>query len=228
MIKKKPHESYPVESGDFIRGNDYSPAAVAVILNSDRDKIPRELEMLVRAGAETGAALSGFVQTPNIGFEKMICNIVANPNIRYLVLAGPESAGHLTGEALKALFDNGVDDKKAIVGTEALHAVLYNIPVEYITRFREQVELIDLQFNQDPEIIKKAVWATIQEEPVLFEGKEIFDRGAWPDEPLAKEMVWQVTQPWNASPGSEETKAKERAEKLIEMLKERNRIETGH
>jgi tetrahydromethanopterin S-methyltransferase subunit A len=30
------------------------------------------------------------------------------------VLGGPESAGHLTGEALKALFHNGVDERKRI------------------------------------------------------------------------------------------------------------------
>jgi tetrahydromethanopterin S-methyltransferase subunit A len=66
----------------------------------------------VRAGYESGAALSCTEQRPNIGFEKMICTIIGDPNIRYLVLTGTESEGHLTGEALKALFSNGVDEKK--------------------------------------------------------------------------------------------------------------------
>ncbi len=57
----------------------------------------------MRAGIETGAALSITVQTENIGFENIICNIVANPNIRYMIVGGPESEGHSTGEALKAL-----------------------------------------------------------------------------------------------------------------------------
>ena len=48
-----------------------------------------------------------------------MCNIVANPNIRYLILGGPESAGDLTGEALKALITNGVDKGKRIIGTNA-------------------------------------------------------------------------------------------------------------
>jgi tetrahydromethanopterin S-methyltransferase subunit A len=75
----------------------------------------------VRAGIETGAALSITVQTENIGFENIICNIVANPNIRYMIVGGPESEGHSTGEALKALIHHGVDEKKRIIGTDAPH-----------------------------------------------------------------------------------------------------------
>jgi tetrahydromethanopterin S-methyltransferase subunit A len=58
--------------------------------------IPPEIEILVRTGIESGAALSGTIQTENIGFEKVVCNIVANPNIRYMIVGGPESEGHLT------------------------------------------------------------------------------------------------------------------------------------
>jgi len=59
-----------------------------LIFSYDADKVPLELTNLVRVGAGGGAALSGTVQTENIGFEKIICNIVANPNIRYLILVG--------------------------------------------------------------------------------------------------------------------------------------------
>lgn len=43
--------------------------------------------------------------------KKIVCNVMANPNIRYIIVGGPESEGHLIGEALKALLLNGVDDK---------------------------------------------------------------------------------------------------------------------
>ena len=82
MLKVSPHPDYPPEEGRYIRGNDFSPAAVAIILNCEADKIPRELENLVRAGVESGAALSGTVQTENIGFEKIVCNIVVDRNPR--------------------------------------------------------------------------------------------------------------------------------------------------
>src|SRR5210317_1969302 len=114
MLKVKTHPDYPPEEGRYIRGNDASPVAVAIILCSDADKIPPEIENLVRAGVESGAALSGTVQTVTVGIEKIICNVVANPNIRYLIIGGPESKGHLTGEAMRALVRNGVDEKMRI------------------------------------------------------------------------------------------------------------------
>jgi tetrahydromethanopterin S-methyltransferase subunit A len=70
MLKVKPHLDYPPEEGRYIRGNDASPVAVAIILCSDADKIPTEIENLVRAGIESGVALSGTVQTENIGVVK--------------------------------------------------------------------------------------------------------------------------------------------------------------
>ena len=82
MLKVAPHPDYPPEDGRYVRGNDASPVAVAIILNHDADKIPPEIENLVRAGIESGAALSGTIQTENIGFEKVVCNVVANPNRR--------------------------------------------------------------------------------------------------------------------------------------------------
>ncbi|MCX6701091.1 MAG: hypothetical protein NTV68_14435, partial [Methanomicrobiales archaeon] len=100
MLKVSPHEAYPSEEGRYLRGNDYSPVAVIIILTTDAEEIPPEIERLVRTGVESGAALSGTLQTANIGIEKVICNIVANPNIRFLILGGPESEGHKTGDAV--------------------------------------------------------------------------------------------------------------------------------
>jgi len=62
MLKVDPHPDYPPEAGRYLRGNDLSPVAVAIILNCDADKIPPELENLVRAGIETGATLSGEIK----------------------------------------------------------------------------------------------------------------------------------------------------------------------
>jgi len=69
--------------------------AVVVLLNApygsmppEVQTIPHEIEKLVKAAIETGAALSGTLQTENIGIEKIVCNTVANPNIRYLIVCG--------------------------------------------------------------------------------------------------------------------------------------------
>jgi tetrahydromethanopterin S-methyltransferase subunit A len=221
MLKVDPHPDYPPEEGRYLRGNDASPVAVAIILTTDADKIPPDLERLVRAGLESGGALSGTVQTENVGFEKMVCNIVANPNIRYLVLGGPESEGHSTVEALRAWIYNGVDDKKRIVGTDAPHPFLFNLPMEFIERFREQLTLIDLQFEGDPEAIRSAVWSCYQEEPVEFRGYSLWDPGAYPEPPLSGRITWRVTQPWAEPTDEKEREAANRAKQLIEKLRAR-------
>lgn len=222
MLKVRPPETYPPEEGRYLRGNDLSPVAVAVILNQDEDKIPADIQTLVRTGVESGAALSGTIQTPNIGLEKMICNLVANPNIRYLILGGPESEGHLTGDALKAFFGNGVDGRKRILGTEASHAVLHNLPDEAIERVRKQVTLIDLQFEGDPAVVRKAVWACYQESPTEFRGYSLADPGAFPEPPLDRQTTWRVTQPWLEPQNEGELAAKQKMEALIERLRTRN------
>ncbi|MGI9568459.1 MAG: hypothetical protein ACR2PH_01665 [Desulfobulbia bacterium] len=81
MLKVAPHPDYPPEEVRYVRVNDASPVAVAIILNRDADKIPPEIEILVRTGIESGAALSGTIQAENIGFEKVDCNIVTIPVI---------------------------------------------------------------------------------------------------------------------------------------------------
>ncbi|UCB46062.1 MAG: tetrahydromethanopterin S-methyltransferase subunit A [Spirochaetota bacterium] len=223
MLKVKPHKDYPPEEGRYIRGNDYSPVAVVIVLNRDEDKIPAEIEKLVRVGAESGAALSGTVQTENIGFEKIICNIIANPNIRYAVLSGPESPGHLTGEAFKALFKNGVDKDKRIIGTDSPHPLLYNLPMEYIERIREQITLIDLQFKGTPELIRNAVWSCYQEKPVEFEGYKVYDISAFPKAPLSGKITDRVMQPWLLPKDEKEMEAVERMKKMVEKLRKRSK-----
>src|SRR4030042_684982 len=112
MLKVKIPDGYPPEQGRYVRGNDFSPVVVCVILDDFDFKTPPEITELVMAGIDSGAALAGTLQTENIGMEKMLCNIVANPNIRYVVLCGRESTGHLPGESLLLLKQNGVDENR--------------------------------------------------------------------------------------------------------------------
>ena len=227
ILKVDPHPENPLEDGRYIRGNDYSPVAVVIILTQDEDKIPPEIEKLVRTGAESGAALSGTVQTPNIGIEKIICNVVTNPNIRYIILSGPESEGHKTGDALKSLFKNGVDEKKRIIGTEAKHPLLYNLPFEFIERFLSQISLVDLQLKGTPETIRKAVWSCYQEKPVEFMGYELYDPGAYPEKPLSGKVTQRATRPWAEPEDEKEREAVKKMYKMMKKLKEKNRKEVS-
>jgi tetrahydromethanopterin S-methyltransferase subunit A len=227
MLKVDTHPDYPPEEGCYIRGNDRSPVVVCIILKWDQDKVPPEIEQLVRAGAESGAALSGTLQTENIGLEKIICNVVANPNVRYFILGGPESEGHLTGGAIKALFANGVNEKKEIIGSESPHPFLFNISQEMIDRFLAQLTLVDLQFQGDPNLIRQAVWSCYQEEPVEFRGRTLYDCGAFPEPPLSGSITWKIMQPWGEPRDDKEREAKKRAFALMDMIRERNRQKRG-
>ena len=196
ILKVTPPECYPPEQGRYVRGNDLSPVAVCVILRWPDDQIPPEIEHLVRVGGETGAALAGTLQTENIGLEKMVCNIVANPNIRYLVVCGPESPGHSTGHAVLTLLANGVDENRRIIGCTSPTPFLYNLPDGAIERFRAQVTPIDLIGEGRPEVIRDAVWSCYQEMPTPFGDYELCDPGALPGEPICTSLTWKVAQPW--------------------------------
>ncbi len=209
MLKTRPADGYPPEEGRYVRGNDYSPVAVCVILDTFDFAIPPELNELVMVGTDSGAALSGMLQTENIGLEKMICNIVANPNIRYIVLCGRESSGHLPGEALLALKQDGVDDTKRIIGSKALTPYLSNIPTEPIDRFNQQiVSIINLLCKPgerdtkvaglNPKVVEEAVRSCYQEAPVVFMGYTLYDVGAYPEPAIVHKIVAKLSQPQQA------------------------------
>jgi len=206
MLKVTPPHGYPPEEGRYARGNDFSPVAVCVILDDFDFKIPPGLQELVMAGLDAGAALSGMLQTENVGMEKMICNIVANPNIRYIVLCGRESSGHLPGESLLLLKQNGVDEGNRIVGSSAPTPNLSNIPLEVIDRFRQQIlTIVDLLCQPgekdtkapglDPKVVEKAVWSCYQENPMEFMGYTVYDMGAYPEPAICHKIVSKLTQP---------------------------------
>ena len=213
--KVQPPAQYPPEEGRFVRGNDLSPVAVCVILRYADDDIPDSVERLVRIGVETGAALSGTLQTENVGLEKMICNLVANPNIRWLVICGPESPGHLTGQGIQALMANGIDEDSRIIGAEGPTPHLYNIPRESVARLREQIRLVDLLNEGDPKVIRNAVWSCYQEDPTEFQGQALFDPGAFPADPICGTITWRVAQPWYAPRNADEREAHARLQDFM-------------
>ena len=220
-IKKiKPADGYPPEEGCYLRGNDYSPVAVVVILRWEREKTPPSIEALVRVAIEGGAALAGTLQTENVGLEKVICNLVSNPNIRFLIVCGPETPGHLVGDAILALKENGIDENRRIVGAKAPTPYLFNIPVHYIERFRTQITMIDLVDEGSPEVLRQAVCACYQEEPTSFKDYALCDPGAYPEPPLSGKITMKIADP-QRQPKTDEQRAKmEQAQALMERIRE--------
>jgi len=190
--KANPSPGWPPAEGCYLRGNETSPVAVVVILRSLTGEAPPEIDRLVSVAAVGGAAIAGTLQTENIGLEKVVCNVVSNPNIRYLVLCATESPGHMPGSALRSLLRNGVDETGRIIGAESCNPFLYNLPPEYVARFREQITLIDMVGEESPERLEAAVAACCGTEPAPFNGQELHDPGAFPSSPLSGRIEWGI------------------------------------
>ena len=92
-------------------------------------------------------SIAGTMFTENLGIERLIRNILANPNIRFLIVCGSDShqaVGHLPGQSLLALARSGLDDRSRIIGAQGKRPYLRNISPEAIAYFRKTVEVLDL------------------------------------------------------------------------------------
>ncbi len=101
----------------------------------------------------------GKTETENIGIDKIVKNVISNPAIQYLIVAGIESAGHRSGQALLALAEHGIDDKGRIIGAQGKRPILRNVTTDEVHKFRQQVQIIDLIGCEDT----TAILARIEE-----------------------------------------------------------------
>ncbi|MDI9436635.1 MAG: tetrahydromethanopterin S-methyltransferase subunit A [Euryarchaeota archaeon] len=157
--KKAPAEGWPVINGDYVVGDPESPVA-ATTLASHIEQIP----------VDAGAAIAGPCKTENLGIEKMLANLISNPNIRFLVLCGSEVQGHITGQSIEALHANGVDpDKRKIIDATGAIPFIENIPDEGIERFQQQMEIVSIIDVEDAAAIQSKIKECIEKDPGAFE-----------------------------------------------------------
>ena len=174
--KKSPASGWPLVKGDFHSGDANSPIAV-MTCGSHLDE---------PGICDAGAAIAGSCKTENLGLEKVIANIISNPNIRFLLLCGTEVKGHLAGQTMAALHKGGVKDGM-VVGAEGAIPFIENLNDAAIKRFQEQVELVNIMEAEDLGAIK----AKINE----LKGR---DPGAFAADPMVVEVK-------EAAGGMEET-----------------------
>lgn len=91
-----------------------------------------------------GLCIVGKTETENIGIDKVIKNIITNPNIHYLVVAGRDSKGHYSGRTLISLSKSGVDRDMRIIGAPGRQPILKNTSISEVECFRRQVQIIDM------------------------------------------------------------------------------------
>jgi len=155
-------ENWPLIEGRYQIGNKNSP--IAVCTNASIDEIKFDLNKV---------AIVGKCVTENIGIEKIIQNMVSNPNIRYLVLCGRESKGHFVAQAIESIKENGVAEDGRIIGAKGNMPYLRNINKELVDRFREQIIPINLIGETDALKIEKVIDEILNTKPSEFKAKEI-------------------------------------------------------
>lgn len=129
-------EGWPVVAGDYVLGNPNASLAVCTLGDF-------RLATKIIDTSFSVVAIAGKCDTENIGIEKIIFNLVANPRIRRLLLCGPEVDGHLSGDTILKLCKSGVDSRMRVVDAVSHRPVLKNVSLREVARFREQVQIID-------------------------------------------------------------------------------------
>ena len=155
--KKSPASGWPLVKGDFISGDANSPVAV-VTMGSHLDE---------KGLCDAGAALCGSCKTENLGLEKVIANIIANPNIRFMLCCGTEVKGHLAGQTMIALHKGGVKEGR-VVGAEGAIPFIENLNDEHIKRFQEQIECVNIMESEDLNAIKAKINELKARDPGAF------------------------------------------------------------
>jgi tetrahydromethanopterin S-methyltransferase subunit A len=99
-------------------------------------------ELFAPLASLPGVAIAGRVYSANLGLEKLIANVTANRFIRFLLVCGRESPYFQVGQALDALFANGVTPEGRIVQAAGHMPELSPVAVACSDHFRKQVELV--------------------------------------------------------------------------------------
>jgi tetrahydromethanopterin S-methyltransferase subunit A len=165
--KKEVPEGWPLITGDYEVGDPNS--CVAISSNGSYFHI----EHL------KGVAIQGPDKTENIGAEKIMANVISNPNIRFMIMAGAEVPGHLSGETMMALHKNGIDPAThKIIGTKGAIPFIENLPEAAVARWRDQiVEVIDMMGVED--------YGQINAKVKELAGK---DPGAYPEDAMLVQL----------------------------------------
>ena len=142
--------TWPPYPGEYLVADPFGAVAICTLASHD-------LPVSLSAPGEPGIAIVGKCDTENIGVEKVVLNILANPNIRWLVLCGNEAEGHRSGDAFLKLKEFGVDTAMRVKNAASRRPILNNMTMPDVSRFRRQIDIVNLIGNADPAEVLAAV-----------------------------------------------------------------------
>jgi len=123
---------------DIFFGNEKSSIAVCTLSSMDL------LEQIAKSDLMNSIALAARLFSENSGIEKLINYVLEHSNIKYIVLCGKDTKGHFPGQALLALYKNGIDSNGRIIGALGKDPVLEDLTKNNIDEFRRRINIIDL------------------------------------------------------------------------------------
>jgi tetrahydromethanopterin S-methyltransferase subunit A len=107
-----------------------------------------------------GVAIVGTLFTENLGIERLITNVLANPNITTLVICGADSEqriGHLPGHTLLSLVTHGMDKRGRIIRAKGRRPVLRNLSTDVVDIFRREIAVCDHVGEEDVTAVRDAI-----------------------------------------------------------------------
>lgn len=155
---------WPPLPGNFYVVRYRAPVAVCT-LNSEA------LAVSLANRKPDGLAIVGTLHTENLGIERVIKNVLANPHIRFLLLCGEDTkqaVGHLPGQSLECLFRDGLDERGRINGAHGRRPVLKNVSREEVGAFLNQVELHSFIGERDEAVLIKRIDAVSERNPGTY------------------------------------------------------------
>ena len=167
--KVEPAPSWPIVVGGYVVGNPKGCIAICTLASEDICPALAKLSQV---------AIVGPCKTENVGIERLVLNVISNPNIRFLVICGTEVVGHVPGGTLKALHQNGIDPStKKIRGAPGAIPYIEHLTPEAVERFRRQVQCIEIIGVEDLDQIRAKVEELAAQDP-----------GAYPEPPFVVEL----------------------------------------
>ncbi len=158
--KVKPAAGWPVIKGEYEAGDPENPVAVTTCGS----------HLKGAAQIAAGAAITGPHKTENLGIEKIVANVISNPNIRFLLVTGAEVKGHISGEAIIKMHQNGIKDNR-IVGASGAIPYIENLPDDSIKRFQDQIQVVEMIGTEDEAVIVAKIKELAAKDPGAFAGE---------------------------------------------------------
>jgi tetrahydromethanopterin S-methyltransferase subunit A len=181
-------EGWPINPGYTYTSDPCIPTAVA--MPTQQKELQDSISPI--------AAVVGSCTTPNEGPQIAIANLVANPNIRWLILAGKES-GHFSGDVLKCANGKGIDwNSGRVINTASPTSPYFRFfrdmkeeGKKIMDRFGKQIEVVDLMDdNLTIPVLQLVTRMCMQEPSCPFrimdtrtkEYHVLYDKGAYSEE----------------------------------------------